>query len=1042
MSMSLGKRSAAAKRVPGAVFAGGSIMPACGRQQLACTCQVCLWFFTLLCSVLGATAAAALTAPSGLNTANLTATSFALKWAASTGGVGGIAGYEIYQDGALIGSSTTRTFAVVGLAPTTTYSMVVIVRDGAGNVSPPSAVLAVATTADTTAPSKPTALGASGVTTSSFTLTWAASADNVGVTGYNIYRAGVLVGSTGSTTFSVSGLAADANHHMAVRGADAAGNLSGSSVTLVVRTLADPPPIPSGLNVANLKAASFTLKWTTSTGGTGGITGYDVYQNGVLAGTTTKKSFAFAGLTPVSTYSLTVASHDSVGNTSAQSAPLVVATLADTTKPSVPAGLSASAVAYNSFTVMWTPSTDNVGVTSYDVLKNNVVIGSTSTATFNVTGLAPLTAYSMRVKAWDAAGNSSGQSAILSVTTSVVPNVVPTVTLTAPANGSTFTLPLTLTLSATATDSDGSIAKVEFFGDAAKLGEVTSASSPNTFTFPLTLTQPGPCTLTARATDNRNATTDSAPVAIRLLSGLPYVTDFEAVEGYIPGSLDGQRGWTVAAGAARVITTDAALGEQSVVLDAGAIAALVDQEFGPGASNPSVVFLDLQAKPVAGVDAVSGTIFDLDNARLGFVANAASGQFAALDGDGSGAGAWTNLQPLVVLASGNLTLGWQRLTVRLDYTAKTWDFYLNGRLLIANLKFRFSSAAYFSGLSFQGHTAAGAGLDDLYAGPDNPLFTDEDRDGMDDAWETAHGLDPTINDRDGDLDGDGLTNIQEYILGTDPNKADTDNDGLTDAQEVALGTNPANADTDGDGISDGWEVLHGLNPRSAADASIDTDGDGQTNAQEYAAGTNPLDYADGRAFALSTTTVSGTVAYAYDASGRVINATYGSGSVVTFAHDAASNLTTISTVGGGGSGGAIVDWRMAHGLPPDGSGDGADDAILAADGLPNLAKYAFGLDPHAVAVGDFPSVTVANVGGNSYLTLTYQRPDPASADLTYTVQVSADGVTWVSGAGNTVDVSATANNGAATIVVRDATPVSAPVFGRRIQLKIERRAQP
>lgn len=71
----------------------------------------------------------------------------------------------------------------------------------------------------------------------------------------------------------------------------------------------------------------------------------------------------------------------------------------------------------------------------------------------------------------------------------------------------------------------------------------------------------------------------------------------------------------------------------------------------------------------------------------------------------------------------------------------------------------------------------------------------------------------TINPATVDTDGDGLPDVQEQALGTDPNNPDTDGDGLTDREEVVVyKTNPLNRDTDGDGYPDGEEVKNGYNP--------------------------------------------------------------------------------------------------------------------------------------------------------------------------------------------------------------------------------------
>lgn len=96
--------------------------------------------------------------------------------------------------------------------------------------------------------------------------------------------------------------------------------------------------------------------------------------------------------------------------------------------------------------------------------------------------------------------------------------------------------------------------------------------------------------------------------------------------------------------------------------------------------------------------------------------------------------------------------------------------------------------------------------------------TDLDGDGIYDAFEAANGLDSFSNDAAADLDGDGLSNLEEFQAGTAAN----------------------NGDTDDDGISDSWELANGLDPLRGNDATLDSDNDGFTNLQEFLADRNPL----------------------------------------------------------------------------------------------------------------------------------------------------------------------------------------------------------
>ncbi len=110
----------------------------------------------------------------------------------------------------------------------------------------------------------------------------------------------------------------------------------------------------------------------------------------------------------------------------------------------------------------------------------------------------------------------------------------------------------------------------------------------------------------------------------------------------------------------------------------------------------------------------------------------------------------------------------------------------------------------------------GDGLDDLnevFRYRTDPNSVDTDNDTMDDAYEVSYPvLDPSRADAGEDPDSDGLTNVEEMGLGTDPGLNDTDSDGLPDGDEVDLGTDPLNPDSDGDGFFDGEEVAAGIDP--------------------------------------------------------------------------------------------------------------------------------------------------------------------------------------------------------------------------------------
>ncbi len=108
--------------------------------------------------------------------------------------------------------------------------------DGAGNQASCPQTVTVNPAADTQPPTAPTDLRSTGQTATTIALAWNAATDNVGVTGYRVFRNGAQVGATTGTTFTDGGLTRSTRYSYYVKAVDAAGNVSAASNTITVRT--------------------------------------------------------------------------------------------------------------------------------------------------------------------------------------------------------------------------------------------------------------------------------------------------------------------------------------------------------------------------------------------------------------------------------------------------------------------------------------------------------------------------------------------------------------------------------------------------------------------------------------------------------------------------------------------------------------------------------------------------------------------------------------------------------------------------------------
>ncbi|MDQ1682242.1 MAG: hypothetical protein QOH99_783, partial [Frankiaceae bacterium] len=270
-------------------------------------------------------------------------------------------------------------------------------------------VYAAGCAGDCIAPSAPTNL--SGTTSgTTVNLTWTAATDATGVTGYDVFANGVLRGTVGAVTaYADTNQPATATINYTVKARDAAGNVSAASNTFVRTGSGDTqaPTVPANLTGAT-SGTTITLTWSASTDNVA-VTGYDLYRGGAFVKTVTATSTTDTQAA-TATVSYTVRARDAANNISPDSNTFTrTGTTTDTQAPTIPANLDGT-TSGTTVTLTWSASTDNVGVTGYDVYANGSLLKQVGNVTTTTDTQAASAAVSYTVRARDAAGNVSADS--------------------------------------------------------------------------------------------------------------------------------------------------------------------------------------------------------------------------------------------------------------------------------------------------------------------------------------------------------------------------------------------------------------------------------------------------------------------------------------------------------------------------------------------------------------------------------------------------------------------------------------------------------
>jgi chitodextrinase len=394
------------------------------------------------------------TAPGTPVTSGVTSTQVTVTWPAATDNIG-VTGYALERCAGVgcvtfapIATQSGLSFGDTGLTPSTSYSYRVQATDAAGHVSAYSAVATTATSAapDTQAPTAPGTPVTSGVTSTQLTVTWSPSTDNVGVTNYTLERcAGVgcvtfaPIATQSGLSFGDTGLTPSTSYSYRVQATDAAGNVSAYSAVATTATSAAPdtqaPTAPGTPSTSGVTSTQITVTWSASTDNVG-VTNYTLERCAGVGcvsyapiATQSGLSFSDTGLTPSTSYSYRVQATDAAGNVSAYSGIATAVTDAplDTQAPTAPGTPVTSGVSSTQITVTWAAATDDVAVSTYTVERcasigcsDFAAIATQPGVSVTDTGLTSSTSYSYRVKATDAAGNTSAYSPVATTTTLTV----------------------------------------------------------------------------------------------------------------------------------------------------------------------------------------------------------------------------------------------------------------------------------------------------------------------------------------------------------------------------------------------------------------------------------------------------------------------------------------------------------------------------------------------------------------------------------------------------------------------------------------------
>src|SRR6266705_3538994 len=266
---------------------------------------------------------------------------------------------------------------------------------------------------------------------------------------------------------------------------------------------------PANNAVFAAPAASIALAATaTPTNSSRPIAKVEFFRGTTLIGTDTTAPYSITWTNvPAGTYSLTAKATDSSGATATSKAVSIKVDVPPTVSLTSPANNAVFSPGSNIALAATAADSDGT-ISKVEFFRGTTLLGTDTTSPYSFTWTNVATgSYTLTAKATD-----KNAIATTSAPVTITVDTPPTVSISAPANNALFIAPASVTVSASASDTDGTVAKVDFFDGATPVGTATAAP----FSVTLSNVAAGTHALTARATDNLGLSTTSAAVTIRV----------------------------------------------------------------------------------------------------------------------------------------------------------------------------------------------------------------------------------------------------------------------------------------------------------------------------------------------------------------------------------------------------------------------------------------------------------------------------------------------------------------------------------------------